>query len=56
MLRFARDWAEDAVRSFRLVATVLMAGAALTAGALAQNGLERFEREIRPKIQIEEFT
>jgi len=44
------------MRLFRLVATVLLAWAVLATGALAQNGLERFEREIKPQIQIEQFT
>lgn len=44
------------MRLIRVAATVLVAWAVLAAGALAQNGLERFEREIKPQIQIEQFT
>ncbi|CAN5245481.1 hypothetical protein BH10PSE6_BH10PSE6_49000 [soil metagenome] len=44
------------MRLIRLIATVLVAWAVLATGALAQNGLERFEREIKPQIQIEQFT
>ncbi|MFI5002117.1 MAG: hypothetical protein ACHQK9_19720 [Reyranellales bacterium] len=29
---------------------------ALASGALAENGLERFEREIKPQIELEKFT
>ena len=38
-----------------LVAAVL-AWAALSSGALAQNGLERFEREVKPQFELEKFT
>jgi hypothetical protein len=44
------------MRLIRLVATVLLAWAVLATGALAQNGLERFEREIKPQIQLEKFA
>jgi hypothetical protein len=35
---------------------VLLAWAALAGGAYAQNGLERFEREVKPQIKVEKFT
>jgi hypothetical protein len=33
-----------------------LAWAVLATGVSAQNGLERFEREIKPQIQLEKFA
>lgn len=44
------------MRLIGFVATAVLAWTALTTGVLAQNGLERFEREIKPQIQLEKFA
>jgi hypothetical protein len=44
------------MRLIRLFVAVLLAWAVLATGALAQNGLERFEREIKPQIQLEKLA
>ncbi|HTE36097.1 MAG TPA: hypothetical protein VK630_06095 [Reyranella sp.] len=40
----------------RLLVTAVLAWTVLATGVLAQNGLERFEREIKPQIQLEKFA
>jgi len=44
------------MRLIRLFVTAMMAWAVLSTAVLAQNGLERFEREIKPQIQLEKFA
>lgn len=44
------------MRLIGAVAVTVLAWLALATGALAENGLERFEREIKPQIQLEKFT
>ena len=44
------------MRLIRLIVTALLAWAVLATGVSAQNGLERFEREIKPQIQLEKFA
>ena len=44
------------MRMIRLLAMAVLTWAALSTGASAQNGLERFEREIKPQIQLEKFA
>jgi hypothetical protein len=44
------------MRLIRLFMTALLAWAVLATGVWAQNGLERFEREIKPQIQLEKFA
>ena len=44
------------MRLIRLFVTALVAWTVLATGVLAQNGLERFEREIKPQIQLEKFA
>ena len=44
------------MRLFRLFVTALVAWTVLATGVLAQNGLERFEREIKPQIQLEKLA
>ncbi|HTE82401.1 MAG TPA: hypothetical protein VK634_17080 [Reyranella sp.] len=40
----------------RLLVTAVLAWTVLATGVLAQNGLERFEREIKPQIQLEKLA
>ncbi|MCW5733450.1 MAG: hypothetical protein KIS73_04965 [Enhydrobacter sp.] len=44
------------MRLIKLLATAVLAWALVVGGAAAQNGLERFEREIKPQIQLEKLT
>ena len=44
------------MRLIRLLVTAVLAWTVLATGVLAQNGLERFEREIKPQIQLEKFA
>lgn len=44
------------MRLIRFAATAVLALTVLTTGVLAQNGLERFEREIKPQIQLEKLA
>jgi len=44
------------MRLIRLFVTVVLAWTVLATGVSAQNGLERFEREIKPQIQLDKFT
>ena len=44
------------MRLIRLLVTAVLAWSVLATGVLAQNGLERFEREIKPQIQLEKFA
>jgi len=44
------------MRLIGFVATAVLAWTVLTTGVLAQNGLERFEREIKPQIQLEKLA
>lgn len=44
------------MRLIGLLAAAVLAWAVAASGALAQNGLERFEREIKPQIQLEKFA
>jgi hypothetical protein len=44
------------MRLIRLFVTAVMAWTVLSTAVLAQNGLERFEREIKPQIQLEKFA
>jgi hypothetical protein len=44
------------MRLFRGILGTLLAWAALASTAQAQTGLERFEREVKPQIEVEKFT
>src|SRR5690349_16321772 len=44
------------MRALRLLAVAVLAWTALAAGALAQNGLERFEKDIKPQLEFDKFT
>jgi hypothetical protein len=48
------------MQSFRILALALVAwfglAAGLATGAFAQNGLERFEKDIKPQFELEKFT
>ena len=44
------------MRLMKFLATAVLAWAFAVGGVSAQNGLERFEREIKPHIQLEKFT
>jgi len=44
------------MRLFRGILGTLLAWMALAGAAQAQNGLERFEREVKPQIEVEKFT
>jgi hypothetical protein len=44
------------MRLIGLFVTALLAWTVLATGVSAQNGLERFEREIKPQIQLEKFA
>ena len=48
------------MKVFRLLALVLVAWLGLAAGpttaAFAQNGLERFEKDVKPQFEFEKFT
>jgi hypothetical protein len=44
------------MRLVRLFVTAVLAWAVLATAVWAQNGLERFEREIKPQIQLEKFA
>lgn len=44
------------MRLIRALATAVLAWTVATTGVWAQNGLERFERDIKPQIQLEKFT
>jgi len=52
----ARGSGEKAMRLFRGILSTFLAWAALAGAVQAQNGLERFEREVKPQIEVEKFT